>query len=418
VSPVPAFVALIAALITSAFLLRWHGEAPALSRFAAIDGLRGFLAFFVFMHHAYCWDAFRTSGEWRMPDSRFYVHCGETSVALFFMITGFLFCQKLNAERSRELDWCRFFVARILRLVPMYWFVVVLMLVVIPFASGGVQKEPPSWIAGEIMRWLTMTIFGTPNINALDRTYLIIAGVAWSLVYEAAFYVSLPIVSMAFFSRPPNRWVAFSVFCLAIFVGFSKCNVVRDWWNNYTLLIPFVSGAITSYLVRYNAFRRFSECRTAMAIAVGSGAIAIAGFPSPYAPIPLLLLTTAFALVACGNNLCGLLTWSVARFMGEMSYSIYLLHGILLYVTFKGVIGSEAARELSTAAHWTVILFLSPILMLASYTTNRLIEKPCMRSVDDVMSLIGQLKVSSWKLGEFGAGKTRGFSVEVSDRPK
>ncbi|MFC6337438.1 acyltransferase family protein [Pseudomonas karstica] len=60
-------------------------------RFVTIDGLRGYLAFFVFLHHSCIWYYYLQSGVWALPPSRLFVHFGQMGVALFFMITGFLF---------------------------------------------------------------------------------------------------------------------------------------------------------------------------------------------------------------------------------------------------------------------------------------------------------------------------------------
>jgi len=53
--------------------------------------LRGYLAFCVFLHHASFYVEFAHAGEWIEPASRVYSHLGDSSVKLFFMITGFLF---------------------------------------------------------------------------------------------------------------------------------------------------------------------------------------------------------------------------------------------------------------------------------------------------------------------------------------
>jgi len=67
--------------------------------------------------------------------------------------------------------------------------------------------------------------------------------------------------------------------------------------------------------------------------------------------------------------------------LGEMTYSIYLLHGMVLFLTFRYVIGLNRAAELSYATHWLVILVCVPVLVAVSYSTFRLIEAPAMAAV-------------------------------------
>ncbi|HKU69337.1 MAG TPA: hypothetical protein VJQ51_00730, partial [Burkholderiales bacterium] len=45
---------------------------PSHDRYPAIDGLRGFLAFGVFGHHAVVTHEYITTGIWRAPPSGFY----------------------------------------------------------------------------------------------------------------------------------------------------------------------------------------------------------------------------------------------------------------------------------------------------------------------------------------------------------
>src|ERR1700761_6804237 len=74
-------------------------------RFAAIDGLRGYLAIFVFLHHSSIWYYFHSIHEWSHLPSSLFNHLGSTSVALFFMITAFLFFSRLIDARGSDFDW-------------------------------------------------------------------------------------------------------------------------------------------------------------------------------------------------------------------------------------------------------------------------------------------------------------------------
>ncbi|MBY9589867.1 acyltransferase family protein [Pseudomonas aeruginosa] len=99
-SIIPALVCVALALLTCG-IIRYLKPIPLpLSRFSTIDGLRGYLAFFVFLHHAAIWYYFLRSGAWQVPPSNLYTHFGQTSVSLFFMITGFLFTHKLLQSKT------------------------------------------------------------------------------------------------------------------------------------------------------------------------------------------------------------------------------------------------------------------------------------------------------------------------------
>lgn len=54
-SPIPAALAILAALIVCLVLVKKFGPPDEQGRFLAIDGLRGYLAFCVFLHHSMIW---------------------------------------------------------------------------------------------------------------------------------------------------------------------------------------------------------------------------------------------------------------------------------------------------------------------------------------------------------------------------
>ena len=141
---IPALVATLAATFVSYLLSRQYEPSASADRFLSIDGLRGYLALFVFLHHSCVWYFYVRSGRWETPPSQLYVHFGQSSVALFFMITGFLFYSKLiNAHRHRSFDWERLYIARVLRLTPLYLFAVALMLFLVILKSAGALHESP-----------------------------------------------------------------------------------------------------------------------------------------------------------------------------------------------------------------------------------------------------------------------------------
>jgi peptidoglycan/LPS O-acetylase OafA/YrhL len=92
----------------------------------------------------------------------------------------------------------------------------------------------------------------------------------------------------------------------------------------------------------------------------------------------LLLFGLAFAVIAAGNTLFGVLTLSSARALGVASYGLYLLHGIVLYVTLEWVIGGATASRLSVLEYWSVVLAITPLLVWLSALGFACIEKPAL----------------------------------------
>jgi hypothetical protein len=69
VSPLSAIAPLLVAFATSFFLVKQFGAPPDQGRYSSIDGLRGYLAFFVFLHHSSVWYFYLQTGQWSVPPS-------------------------------------------------------------------------------------------------------------------------------------------------------------------------------------------------------------------------------------------------------------------------------------------------------------------------------------------------------------
>ena len=67
-----------------------------------------------------------------------------------------------------------------------------------------------------------------------------------------------------------------------------------------------------------------------------------------------------------------------SRTLGDMAYSIYLVHGLVLSVTFRWWLGPANAAAFSPAAHWALIVGGTPVLVLLCRASFLAIERPAM----------------------------------------
>lgn len=323
------------------------------SRNAAIDGLRSFLAFGVFVHHVSIWFVFLKTGVWEVPDSRLFAHLGQTTVTLFFMITGYLFFGRLLAQQQTPVDWFRLYRSRVLRIVPLYLVVMLLAVVVIALIRHTPWLEP----TGEL--WAKKSLLG-----------LFTAGVTWTLAYEWKFYFALPLLGLLMGVRPAWRWLGFAVLMLSL----TRAHQAMD-----IHAFAFVGGIAAALLSRHTGFRKMAAHPLASVWVVAAVALVITGFDTAYAVLPTVLLGTAFCLIANGANVWGLLSASLTRAFGEITYSVYLLHGPLLFIVFRFAIGMDEAASFSPAVHWGYVAALIPFLLGVSLASFKLFELPIIR---------------------------------------
>jgi len=72
-------------------------------KYSSIEGLRGVLAFIVFIHHFVIWYNYIQTNNWDEPQSNLLNHFGKSGVSFFFMITGFLFTNKLIDKKTKKI---------------------------------------------------------------------------------------------------------------------------------------------------------------------------------------------------------------------------------------------------------------------------------------------------------------------------
>lgn len=368
-SPLGLVAALGVATVTAKFLARFFDEPKATARFSAVDGLRGYLAFFVFIHHASIWYGHTHAGVWKLPPAHLYAHLGQSSVVLFFMITAFLFYTKILGSEAGKIQWTRIASSRLLRIFPLYIFAIGLMVLTVFLISNWELRDPPLLVIRNIAQWLSLTLLGAPKLNQFEHTGLITAGVTWSLPYEWMFYCCLPLLAV-FAGKKPGK--------AAMLFGLFSALFILKWRPDAIRCLSFLGGIAAAYAVRTPVLSDLSRTPIGSALATMSVLAAVILFPSGYNVVSIALFGMFFCIVACGNDLFGTLSSRTAKIMGEMAYSIYLLHGILLFYLFTFAVGKESASTLSPMEHWVVVIGSTPILLIACTITFKRIEAPFM----------------------------------------
>ena len=356
-------------------------------RVSTLDGLRGYLAFFVFLFHACTNYSYITKGTWLTPDTNLYLFLGHGSVQLFFMITGFLFYSKLIKNESslsyyKKIDWIKFYVARFYRLYPLYLFSITLIFIILFYLSKGVLNETPWELFKHAFSWLIFGLFGLADINETN-THVINSGVIWSLSYEWIFYLLMP--TFAFFLKQESRfnWIIFSLITFLILISMHSIYEGK----------AFLAGIIAAYLIQNEKFIKFAKSKMATFI-ISISLVGLIQHVTPNHTYAILsYLTIIFLLVVCGNDIFGILLNPLSKALGDLSYSIYLLHGILLYVVFNILVSKENIT--SPLVYWGIISLITPILIIFSNFTFKHIELSSMRRSEATTNWIKNSKIKN-----------------------
>lgn len=393
--------AYLLAIATAALLLRAvpkiarHLQHSGESRYASIDGLRGYLAFGVFVHHSIITWIFLRTGVIDFPPSAFYSMLGQGSVALFFMITGFLFWGRLLAQ-GRDFDWTAFGVSRVFRLYPLYLPLMLIVFITVFQLQGWELKVSTVELLKQTLAWLT---FDRPDVNLYPHTGMLISNVTWTLAYEVFFYLALPLAGMVFIFRSNWRQV---VLCL---LGIYALYQVVGWEHSLKkhFLASFLGGIAAAYWVRRPQLVAWSKTPLAGVVALVALAIAFTAFNRAFKTQPLFLLSLFFVIVASGNTLFGALKPRSIRWLGEISYSTYLLHGFVLWLMVQRL---PPALHLDGREAWVYLPLLAActcLLILISSATFLYIEQPGMSAGRKVVQWLRQRQQGNKRIAEKAA---------------
>jgi peptidoglycan/LPS O-acetylase OafA/YrhL len=262
----------------------------------------------------------------------------------------------------------------------------VFVLVFIGLASSNfVLRESPLRFDLNVVHWLAFTVFDMPAINR--SATLIIGGQAWSLPYEWWFYLALPLMAVVVGRRDQSRGL---VLASTVAAGIAALWITnRNGWPNAAM---FLGGWLAAAAMRNASARRAAVRWWWGVIALGVLAY-IVRTPVAFDYRSVMLLSIPFLIIAGGNTLFGVLTSAPLRVLGEMSYSLYLLHGIGLYLAFSFV-GPTATARLTPTEHWLVVFAATPVIVSLCRLTYRTVEAPAMAAVDvataRARSLLGQ----------------------------
>ncbi len=363
-------IAFYAAMATPVFAAADTPPSDKPERVNALDGLRGILALGVVVAHATLFRILAANGQ--VSDFTRTLSCrvGQTAVALFFMITGYLFWSMLLREGGRP-NWVGLYIGRLFRIGPLY-LLAVLVLFTLVLASDRFHPLY-SWpaVARRAADWLAFGAHEPVDLDGTGRSFLLL-GVAWTLRFEWQFYVAL--VPLALLARLRRAHLPIVAIALIASLLASDASLTRAITPQPAIALAlFLSGMLAGSLLRAVRFDRPSNL-VRSALALGSTALALA-FPRTYAALPVTFLTFAFLLVASGANMGSLLTSRAARRAGDVSYGIYLLHLFVLSAALHVGFGRRLLLS-GVVGFWIVTLAVAIIAAALATASHVAVERP------------------------------------------
>jgi exopolysaccharide production protein ExoZ len=290
-----------------------------------MEGLRGFAVFLVFLVH------FVTLSEPMLDASssasavaRLVRSFGNTGVDLFFVLSGFLIYGSLMQKRTSLRSFARRRIERIYPVFATVFAVYVLLSVCLPSQS----KIPTEFI--EALEYLSANFLLLPGILPMEP----MIAVAWSLSYEAFFYVLVPILV---YGLEFGRLRQFVRLAMLVALGISVI-AIPPIAGGHIRLSMFIAGMVT-YELTSGSLKQIRNAPSVVGwLLLPAAMLAFAWLElqggERAGQVQFSVLFACFILLCreCfnGGAIARLFCWTPARWLGNISYSYYLVHGLTL----------------------------------------------------------------------------------------
>jgi peptidoglycan/LPS O-acetylase OafA/YrhL len=365
---------------------------PRYAHLPYLDGLRGTASAWVFFYHVALVNAVRYP----------VLREGPSAVDLFMILSGFLMAFHYIEREGREpwgtpRTWIRFWVRRFFRIAPLYYVLLAAALLGglwIGHARdmiGSVHPEALTVVSRyndhSMKNWLTHITF---VFGFLPRYGYRTALPDWSIGLEMQFYVTLPFLMIAWKRIGPIGLAA-----AALIASAAICFIFPRYVAAFPMpsmlamkLHVFVAGMLLAGALHAGWSRR-AALLAAAALAMPLVA-AVVRVENVWAAMIQMILTAMFAclvfhealqkLPAVGGVVSMIVTALDSRFMrwlGDTSYSVYLLH-LLIVIPVVGLLSTNATfNSLPGRLHFLVsALICAPLVYLLAWGLHRLIEVP------------------------------------------
>ncbi len=294
-------------------------------RISALDSMRGLAAFGVtlFWHYSH----FGPGRVFEGFAADWLYRYGLMLVDFFFVLSGFVLSHVyLEALARRAVRPFNFFVLRFSRLYPLH-FVSLLFVAGLQMWRSRAGFETFVYQANDAFHFLLNLAFLQQGVV---RTVYSYNGPAWSLTIEEVSYFAF-FVCMYYFARSFRlAFAALVVFGVVINLGGFDTHVLN--LDVSRGLVGFFGGALAFQLHRKGQEKGASRAVAIVSAIVAAAVIgyyAVAGYPRSTSTLVVHSLVIFPALVLLVLNFPALnraISISPLAYLGEISYSVYMLH--------------------------------------------------------------------------------------------
>lgn len=356
-----------------------------------LDGLRGVAALLVIWYHVFEGFAFAGGGLIKS------INHGYLAVDFFFMLSGFVIAYAYDGRWSKKSFTLKnFFKRRLIRLHPMVVMGATIGLITY-LLQGGVRWDGTHVATSMVMISLLCAMFFIPAVPEAgydvrgNGEMFPLNGPSWSLFFE---YLG-NILYALFIRRLSNRALAILVAVLGVaLVGYTTTDasgygMFGVGWTldkaNFIgglirMMFPFTMGMLIQRNFKPMKIRgAFWICSAILIVLFhvphieGNGTICLNGI---YEALCIIGAYPLLIWMAASGMTTDKFSTSICRFLGNISYPLYMVHYPLMYLFYAWLIDSRLNTLQET---WPVALAVCGFSIILAYACLKLYDEPVRR---------------------------------------
>lgn len=329
---------------------------------------------------------------------------GHLAVISFFVLSGFLITYLLMIEKNKKGDISikNFYMRRILRIWPLYFFTILLGLFVwpmIPFFEVPGQA-PMSDVNFWSMAALYLLILPNVAVKVFNPSPVPLLGPSWSIGVEEQFYFMWPWLVKKSKNILTSLWGVIIVYnvMLVVFsflikqnIGGESIQITRSVWENFCISSMAIGG-LFAWLKYKNKeqmlqilMHPFVDKMTYLVFFT----LVVLGirFPIFHSEIYSVLFSVMILNLSSNPNSFVNMENRFFNYMGKISYGIYMFHILSIFVIFKLFKGQFDGWPHQLVSVFVIILSTGFVTIISTLTFHYL-EEPLLKMKSKFSSII------------------------------